>query len=210
MTKQQSDAASPALSKAKKPRQFPVEIWAGGSVIRILHDPLHIPIRPRVGETPEANRAPAKKKYDPYLVEYDYGSKPLRKRRSKYEKARALADQIKVKLLNNEVDATRLVGRDQEVYLAAAEHLKGDLGLRPNYHQLEGRGDAHIFLTVLAYQLLRFITYSLEQKGDHRDWPTLRRVLQTHCYATVSLPTRNGNVLHVRRPGTPENCYHQI
>ena len=47
--------------------------------------------------------------------------------------------------------------------------LKGDLGLRPNYHQLEGRVDAHIFLTVLAYQLLRFITYSLEQKGDHRD-----------------------------------------
>jgi len=52
--------------------------------------------------------------------------------------------------------------------------------------------DAHIFLTVLAYQLLRFITYTLEQKGDHRDWPTLRRVLQTHCYATLSLPTRNG------------------
>ena len=88
--------------------------------------------------------------------------------------------------------------------------LKGDLGLRPNYHQLEGRVDAHIFLTVLAYQLLRFITYSLEQKGDHRDWPTLRRVLQTHGYATVSLPTRNGTVLHVRRPGTPESCHQQI
>jgi transposase len=88
--------------------------------------------------------------------------------------------------------------------------LKGDLGLRPNFHQLEGRVDAHIFLTVLAYQLLRFITYRLEQKGDHRDWPTLRRVLQTHCYATVSLPTRNGTVLHVRRPGTPENCHQQI
>ncbi len=88
--------------------------------------------------------------------------------------------------------------------------LKGDLGLRPNYHQLEGRVDAHIFLTVLAYQLLRFITYSLEQKGDHRDWPTLRRVLQTHCYATVSLPTRHGTVVHVRAPGTPEGCHQQI
>ena len=88
--------------------------------------------------------------------------------------------------------------------------LKGDLGLRPNYHQLEGRVDAHIFLTVLAYQLLRFITYRLEQKGDHRDWPTLRRVLQTHCYATVSLPTRTGTVVHVRRPGTPEGCHQQI
>lgn len=88
--------------------------------------------------------------------------------------------------------------------------LKGDLGLRPNYHQLEGRVDAHIFLTVLAYQLLRFITYTLEQKGDHRDWPTLRRILQTHCYATVSMPTRSGTVVHVRRPGTPEHCHQEI
>jgi len=88
--------------------------------------------------------------------------------------------------------------------------LKGDLGLRPNYHQLEGRVDAHIFLTVLAYQLLRFITYTLEQKSDHRDWPTLRRVLQTHCYATVSMPTRSGTVVHVRRPGTPELCHKEI
>jgi len=88
--------------------------------------------------------------------------------------------------------------------------LKGDLGLRPNFHQLEGRVDAHIFLTVLAYQLLRWVTYTLEQQGDHRDWPTLRRVLQTHCYATVSMPTRHGTVLHVRRPGTPERCHQEI
>ena len=87
--------------------------------------------------------------------------------------------------------------------------LKGDLGLRPNYHQLEGRVDAHIFITVLAYQLLRFITYTLEQKGDHRDWPTLRRVLQTHCYATVSMPTRSGTVVHVRRAGAPERCHEE-
>ncbi len=88
--------------------------------------------------------------------------------------------------------------------------LKGPLGLRPNYHQLEGRVDAHIFITVLAYQLLRFITYSLEQKDDRRDWPTLRRVLQTHCYATLSIPTRGGTVVHVRRPGTPERCHQEI
>ena len=69
---------------------------------------------------------------------------------------------------------------------------------------------ASIFLTVLAYQLLRFITYTLEQKGDHRDWPRLRRVLQTHCYATVSMPTRSGTIVHVRRPGTPERCQQQI
>jgi transposase len=88
--------------------------------------------------------------------------------------------------------------------------LKGDLGLRPNFHQLEPRVDAHIFITVLAHQLWRFITYTLEQKGDHRDWPTLRRVLQTHGYATVSLPTRSGTVIHLRRAGQPESCQREI
>jgi len=44
----------------------------------------------------------------------------------------------------------------------------------------------------------------------HRDWPTLRRVLQTHCYVTVSMPTRSGTVVHVRRPGTPELCHRKI
>ena len=88
--------------------------------------------------------------------------------------------------------------------------LKGDLGLRPNFHHLEGRVDAHIFITVLAYQLLRYITYTLEQKGDHRDWPTLRRILQTHCYATLNLPTRNGTVLHLRQAGAPERCHQEI
>jgi len=58
--------------------------------------------------------------------------------------------------------------------------------------------------------LLRWVTYTLEQQGDHRDWPTLRRVLQTHCYATVSLPTRRGTVVPVRRPGTPERCPQEI
>jgi len=90
--------------------------------------------------------------------------------------------------------------------------LKGDLGLRPNYHQLEKRVDAHIFITVLAYHVLRFIEYALSRTGDMRSWPTLRRVLQTHCYTTVVLPTANGvlhrlpanGVLHrLRRPGEP-------
>jgi len=88
--------------------------------------------------------------------------------------------------------------------------LKGDLGLRPNFHQLEGRVDAHIFISVLAYQLWRWITFRLEQQGDQRDWPTLRRVLQTHAYATLRLPTRNGTVIHLRRAGTPEGCHREI
>ena len=92
--------------------------------------------------------------------------------------------------------------------LARAENgfrmLKGDLGLRPNYHQLEDRVDAHIFITVLAFQLLTYIEHKLARTGDTRTWPTLRRVLQTHCFTTVLLTTIDGALHRLRRPGTPE------
>ena len=88
--------------------------------------------------------------------------------------------------------------------------LKSDLGLRPNYHQLEQRVDAHVFVTVLAYQLLRFLLYTLEQAGDRRSWFTLRTVLSTHCYATVTLPTRDGKLYRLRKPGVPEACQWDI
>jgi hypothetical protein len=65
-------------------------------------------------------------------------------------------------------------------------------------------------LVEMVKSLQRAAGYTLEQKGDHRDWPTLRRVLQTHCYATLNLPTRNGTVLHVRRAGAPERCHQEI
>lgn len=82
--------------------------------------------------------------------------------------------------------------------------LKSDLGLRPNQHRKEERVDAHVFITVLAYQLLRYTTYKLEQKGDTRCWETIKRLMQTHCYTTMSLPTNNGDIYHLRKAGRPE------
>jgi transposase len=88
--------------------------------------------------------------------------------------------------------------------------LKSDLGLRPGFHQLEHRVDAHVFVTVLAYQLLRFLLHRLEARQDRRSWFTLRQVLSTHCYATIHLPTRDGRLYRLRRPGMPEQCQWQI
>ena len=88
--------------------------------------------------------------------------------------------------------------------------LKSDCGLRPNHHQLESRVDAHIFISILAYQLQRFILYQLEQHRDHRSWSTLRRVLQTHTYSTIIVPTNNGTTYRIRKPGLPEECQRHI
>lgn len=88
--------------------------------------------------------------------------------------------------------------------------LKGDLGLRPNFHSLEKRVDAHIFISVLAYHLLKHISYTLSKTGDHRDWATIRRILQTHCYTTIHVPTRDGVMYHLRKPGEAEAAQLQI
>lgn len=92
--------------------------------------------------------------------------------------------------------------------LAKAEEgfrmLKSDLGLRPNHHQLEERVDAHIFITVLAHQLLNAIIHTMSNAGDIRSWPTVKRILQTHCYTTILLPTIGGTQHRIRRAGTAE------
>jgi transposase len=82
--------------------------------------------------------------------------------------------------------------------------LKGALGLRPNFHQLEGRVEGHIFISVLAYHLLRWVGHQLSQSGDVRDWSTLRRLLSTHSLATTRLPLTDGRVIEVRKPGRPD------
>jgi len=93
---------------------------------------------------------------------------------------------------------------------AGFKALKTDLGLRPNPHHKEERVDAHVFICVLAYHLLRNILWTLEQKGDHRNWDTLKRVLRTHCYTTILLPTCNGQTHRIRKAGQPEECQKTI
>lgn len=88
--------------------------------------------------------------------------------------------------------------------------LKVNLGLRPNRHRKEDRVDGHVFICVLAYHLLRHILWILEQKGDHRNWETLKQILRTHCYTTILLPTKTGQTHRIRKAGQPEECQKAI
>jgi len=88
--------------------------------------------------------------------------------------------------------------------------LKSDLGLRPNFHQVTRRVNGHVFICILAYQLLRFIEQKLESVGDNRTWATIRRVLRTHCYTTIKLPTKDGKIYRIRKAGDPEECQKAI
>ena len=86
----------------------------------------------------------------------------------------------------------------------AFRDLKSYLGLRLNYHQKKQRVDGHIFISILAYHLLHAIEHTLRQNGDHSRWVTIRRLVSTHNYSTIQLPTTNGTVINVRKAGVPE------
>ncbi|MHC5062188.1 MAG: IS1634 family transposase [Planctomycetota bacterium] len=88
--------------------------------------------------------------------------------------------------------------------------LKSDLGLRPIRHHKEDRGDAHVLITALAYQLLQYILHTLRGQGDVRSWGTLKRVLGTHCYTTIILPTTGGEIHRIRKAGIPEEGQKEI
>jgi len=82
--------------------------------------------------------------------------------------------------------------------------LKGTLGIRPNYHQVEDRVDGHIFISVLAYHLLSWIRYKLERAGDHREWKTIRRLLSTHSVTSTRFPLTDGRIISIRKASNPD------
>lgn len=82
---------------------------------------------------------------------------------------------------------------------AVFRSLKSELGLRPVYHRTEGRVDAHLFITVLAYQLVQLIRRRLRQQGISDRWSTLRDILAGQCRVTATFRRADGRTLHVRK-----------
>jgi len=87
--------------------------------------------------------------------------------------------------------------------------LKSDLNLRPVHHQNDERVEAHLYLTMLAYQLVNTIRYMLKQKGINYGWKNIVRTMSTQKIQTIKLPT-DKKVMHIRKPSSPINEVRQI
>ena len=81
---------------------------------------------------------------------------------------------------------------------AVFRSLKSELGLRPIYHRKPARADGHLFITVIAYQLVQLIRTRLRAHGEHASWTTLRRVLEGQQRVTATFRRPDGRTLHVR------------
>ena len=77
--------------------------------------------------------------------------------------------------------------------------LKSELGLRPIYHGKAERSEGHLFLTVLAYQLVQVIRRRLRESGETASWTTLRKRLEGQQRVTAVFRREDGRSLHVRK-----------
>ena len=87
--------------------------------------------------------------------------------------------------------------------------LKSDLNIRPIHHQNDERIKAHIYLTILAYQLVNTIRHMLKNQEILLDWTNIVRILSTQTIQDIIIPTQTKHI-HLRKPSNPIQEVKQI
>ncbi len=82
--------------------------------------------------------------------------------------------------------------------------LKTDLSLRPVFHKNDENIESHLFLGLLAYQVVATIRYQLKQKGIHYDWRNVVRIMNTQKEVTSLIETKNGKTIILKKCSTPK------
>ena len=80
--------------------------------------------------------------------------------------------------------------------------LKSDLNMHPVHHQKDDRIESHIYLTILAYQLINTIRLMLKRSGINYGWENIVRIMSTQKIVTMKLPIKT-KAIHQRRPTKP-------
>ncbi len=88
--------------------------------------------------------------------------------------------------------------------------LKSELGLRPVFHHNEHRTEGHLFITVLAYQLVQAVRLRLKPSGQTLSWTGLREILSVQQRVTATFRQRDGCTLHVRKATVAEPALRRI
>ncbi len=93
---------------------------------------------------------------------------------------------------------------------AVFRSLKSELGLRPIYHHKALRTEGHLFITVIAYQLVQVIRRRLRQHGQRESWTLLRRILNGQQRITATFRRADDCALHVRKATVAEPAQREI
>jgi transposase len=92
----------------------------------------------------------------------------------------------------------------------AFRFMKSALGMRPVYHQKEHRVDGHLWITILAYHLIRSCLYQLNKQGIFYHWPTIRNRMSSRIRITMRAKTQEGKTLYHRSTTRAEALQKEI
>ena len=81
--------------------------------------------------------------------------------------------------------------------------LKTDLDIRPIHHQKDKNTEAHIFLGIVAYQLVHGIRSALKQKGINHSWRRIRNIMSSQTAVTTQVKLENKDRLVLRNITRP-------
>lgn len=81
--------------------------------------------------------------------------------------------------------------------------LKTDLALRPVFHKYDENIESHLFLGLLAYQIVSTIRYQLKNKGIHHDWRNIVRIMNTQKEITTTMKNKQGKTIMIKKCSTP-------
>ncbi|MDR2027060.1 MAG: IS1634 family transposase [Prevotellaceae bacterium] len=88
--------------------------------------------------------------------------------------------------------------------------LKTDLDIRPVFHQKDINSEAHLFIGILAYQLVHAIREELKSKDIHFDWRHIRNIMSSHTLVTTRMKLDNNDSLIIRQPSRANQYAAQI
>ncbi|HUX57433.1 MAG TPA: IS1634 family transposase [Bacteroidales bacterium] len=88
--------------------------------------------------------------------------------------------------------------------------LKNDLDIRPIFHQKDKYIEPHIWMGLLAYQIVNYIRLRLKDKGINHGWSKISTIMQTQQCATVSINAKECKKVYARVCSRPNGEAMQI
>jgi len=88
--------------------------------------------------------------------------------------------------------------------------LKSELGLRPIYHWTTRRVEGHLFISVIAYQIVQMLRTRLREKNVTKSWTSIRNALSPQRRATYTQTLKEGGAVHVRVTSDAEASQREI
>jgi len=81
--------------------------------------------------------------------------------------------------------------------------LKTDLDIRPIHHQKDKNTEAHIFVGIVAYQLVHAIRHAIKEKGINHSWRRIRNIMSSQTMVTARMKLENRDSLILRNTTRP-------